>query len=421
MECGAALVDALGNRCPCCLLGLGLMTDDVSEPTHAPAADDAVEAHSPVLDTFGDYELLHEIAHGGMGVVFKARQRSLGRVVAVKMIRAGRLASAEEIERFRAEAEMAAHLQHPHIVAIYEVGEQGGQHFYSMEYVEGRCLADLIVTRPLPLRRAAAYVRTIADAVHYVLAHGILHRDLKTSNVLIDSLDQPRITDFGLAKRLPGSRDRTPSAPALGTPGYMAPEQAAGKARLVTTGADVYGLGAILYDVLTGRPPFIGDSTLGTLRQVIEQDPQGLRKLNPQVDHDLEIICLKCLEKDPARRYGSAAALAEDLDRWLQHKPIRARRVGPGRRALKWARRWPAVATLIATLSVATAAFVGQLAISPARVQEALTRMRIRAAEDYFADNPSIALAYLACALRDNPAKHVAAERLLAALSYRRF
>lgn len=457
-DCGAPLTDGLGSRCPRCLLAIALLEED--------GGADATSSRfgAPGLGAFGDYELLEEIAHGGMGVVFKARQRSLGRTVAVKMIRAGRLASADEVQRFRAEAEAAGQLQHPNIVAIHEVGECEGQHFFSMDYVEGRSLADLVRDGPFPPDRAARYVKTLAEAVHYAHQHGVLHRDLKPSNVLIDAHDQPRITDFGLAKRLERPDDLTPSNHPLGTPGYMSPEQAAGKVRGLTTAADVYGLGAILYDLLTGCPPFVADTPFSTMRAVVEEEPVPpwivRRRLaaqrpnsevrspkhtrNPQAESaaagggfrrsvfgllsgfgfrasDLDIICLKCLEKHPARRYASAAALAEDLDRCLRHEPIHARPGGLWRHGVKWARRRPAVAALAATVMLAGTGFVAQLTASRARVQTALARMRIHVAEDYFTDNPSIGLAYLARVLRDDPGNAVAAERLLSALSQRHF
>jgi WD40 repeat protein/tRNA A-37 threonylcarbamoyl transferase component Bud32 len=416
-QCGAPLTDGLGSRCPRCLLRLAL--GEVAEEGLPVGA--GARYGTPTLGVFGDYELLEEVAHGGMGVVFKARQRSLGRFVAVKMIRAGRLASADEVQRFRSEAEAAAQLQHPNIVAIHEVGEQDGQHFFSMDFVEGCSLAKRVLDGPLPPVKAARYVKTLAEAVHYAHRHGVLHRDLKPSNVLIDAQDEPRITDFGLAKRLERSDDLTPGDHPLGTPGYMSPEQAAGQVRGITTAADVYGLGAILYDLLTGRPPFVAESPLATMQRVLEGDPPRPGVLCPHLDRDLETICLKCLEKTPARRYASAAALAEEIDHWLRHEPIQARPGGLWRHAAKWARRRPAVTVLLAALLGGAVLFVAELTASRVRVQAALARMRIHVAEDYFRDQPSIALAYLARVLRDDPGNAVAAERLLSALSQRQF
>ncbi|MEO7318394.1 MAG: protein kinase [Chthoniobacteraceae bacterium] len=283
-------------------------------------------------ERIGDYELLEEIARGGMGIVFKARQEKLDRLVAVKMILAGGFASPELVRRFRAEVEAAAQLQHPNIVRIHETGEQEGQPYFSMDYVEGGSLAKLIRGKPLPAKRAAGYVKAIAEAIHYAHEQGILHRDLKPSNVLIDSNDQPRVTDFGLAKRLADSRLSTRDATqltvtgqALGSPGYMSPEQASGQRGPVSVTSDVYSLGAILYHALTGRPPFEGESIADTLHQVLHQEPMPPRLVSAAVPVDLDSICLKCLEKNPANRYPSAAMLAEDLVRFQNGEPIKAR------------------------------------------------------------------------------------------------
>ncbi len=274
---------------------------------------------------FGDYELLHEVARGGMGVVYRARQMTLNRIVALKMILAGRLATAEDITRFRTEAEAAARLQHPHIVAVHDVGAIDGQHYFSMEFIEGTSLAHKLQTGPMPGRTAARYVRLIARAVHHAHKQGILHRDLKPSNILIDAEDEPHITDFGLAKRLGGDSGQTRTGVVLGTPSYMAPEQAAGKSHELGPACDIYGLGAVLYELITGRPPFRAETPLDTVMQVMDRDPPPPRLLNPNIDHDLETICLKCLEKDPRHRYASAEALAEDLQRYLNGDAISAR------------------------------------------------------------------------------------------------
>src|SRR6516165_4200893 len=275
---------------------------------------------------FGDYELLHEVARGGMGVVYRARQRTLNRIVALKMILAGRLAAEEDITRFRTEAEAAARLQHPHIVAVHEVGEIEGQHYFSMDFIEGTSLAQkLLQSGPMPGRVAARYVRLMARAVHHAHKQGILHRDLKPSNILIDAEDEPHITDFGLAKRLGGDSGQTRTGVVLGTPSYMAPEQAAGKSNELGPACDIYGLGAVLYELITGRPPFRAETPLNTVMQVMDSDPPPPRLLNSNIDHDLETICLKCLEKDPRRRYATAEALAEDLRRYLNDEPISAR------------------------------------------------------------------------------------------------
>jgi tRNA A-37 threonylcarbamoyl transferase component Bud32 len=296
--------------------GTTLLQPDTPRPSQA----------EPVPQMFGDYELIQEIARGGMGVVYKARQRTLDRIVALKMILAGRLAGADDLQRFRTEAEAAARLQHANIVTVYEVGEIAGQHFYSMQLVDGQTLAQRLAGGPLPGRTAARYVRQVARAVHFAHRHGILHRDLKPSNIMIDADDEPKVTDFGLAKRLgSGDSGQTRTGAVLGTPSYMSPEQAAGRTKEIGPACDVYALGAVLYELLTGRPPFRAETPLDTVMQVLDNDPVPPRLLNPNVDADLETICLKCLEKDPRARYASADELAEDLQRYLTGESIKAR------------------------------------------------------------------------------------------------
>jgi CRP-like cAMP-binding protein len=276
---------------------------------------------------FGDYELLGEIARGGMGIVYKAKQVSLNRVVALKMILAGDQAGSKELKRFRKEVEAAAALQHPNIVTIHEVGEYEGRPFFSMDYVEGPNLSEVVRAGPLEVKRAARYVLKIASAIHQAHQQGILHRDLKPSNVLIDSRDEPQITDFGLAKRLQDQTDLTQSGETLGTPNYMPPERLSTKPEKAEPAGDIYSLGAILYHLITGRPPFRAESVNALLVQVMQSPPPRPQLLNSAVPKNLETICWKCLEKEPHHRYSSAAALAEDLGRFLQGERIVARPV----------------------------------------------------------------------------------------------
>jgi tetratricopeptide (TPR) repeat protein/predicted Ser/Thr protein kinase len=308
-------------------------------------------------ERLGDYELLEEIAKGGMGAVYKARQVSLGRLVALKLILAGKLADDEDVQRFRREAEAAAQLDHPGIVPVYEVGEQNGQHYFSMGLVEGESLAHRVARGPLPAREAAALVQAVAEAMAYAHARGVVHRDLKPGNILVDREGRPRITDFGIAKRMTEDSGQTRAGEVMGTPSYMPPEQARGS-KDVGPAADVYALGAVLYALLDARPPFQAATVHETLRLVVDEEPMPPRRLNPSVPRDLETICLKCLEKEPRRRYAGAAELAEDVRRFLAEEPIQARPVSRWERALKWAHRQPAQAALFVAVFLAVLAGV---------------------------------------------------------------
>jgi len=325
---------------------------------------------------FGDYTIIREIARGGMGVVFQARQVSLNRVVALKMILAGQLADAKDVRRFQTEAEAAAHLEHPGIVPIYEVGQYGGQHYFSMGFVEGQSLSQRLARGPLPSRQSAELIARVSDAIGYAHERGVIHRDLKPANILLDRDGNPRVTDFGLAKKVEDQSDLTGSGRTVGTPSYMPPEQARGQQELVGPAADVYALGATLYCLVTGRPPFQAATPVQTLFQVVAADPVAPRRLNPAVDRDLETICLKCLEKDRTRRYASAAALGADLRRYLAGEPIRARPVTQWERAIKWARRRPAIAALASALVVVLAGGFIAMAVLTNRAERSATAAR---------------------------------------------
>lgn len=307
---------------------------------------------TPLGRDFGKYELLGEIGRGGMGVVYKARHKGLDRVVAIKMILASHLASDEQVERFYAEARAAAKIRSPNIVGIHDVGQIHGQHYFAMDFVDGPSLAQELRAGPLDPEMAARYVIVVARAVADLHAHGIIHRDLKPSNVLVDSSGRPCVTDFGLAKMLGADAKVTRTGAIVGTPGYMAPEQAAGRAGVVTPLCDVYSLGAILFELLTGRPPFFGETPLDTLVQVLEGEPPSPSRLRPGIPRALERICLKCLEREPSDRYASALDLVRDLDHFLRGEQLDARETGVWDHLRRWVRRQPALAARLGTMGI---------------------------------------------------------------------
>jgi serine/threonine-protein kinase len=304
---------------------------------------------------FGDYELLEEVGRGGQGVVFRAWQKSLNRTVAVKIIGIGQLTTNAHLKRLRREAEAAAKLNHPGIVPVYEVGERDRTYYFSMRFVEGDCLDDVVSRGSISVQQAAELIAKVARTVHYAHEHGILHRDIKPGNILLDAEGEPHLSDFGLARLVEQGSTVTGSLEVMGTPSYMAPEQAVGNNAAVGSATDVYGLGAVLYELLTGHPPFAGGTTYETIRLLLDSEPRQPRLLNRKIDRDLSAVCLKCLEKNPRQRYSSALALAEDLERWLRHEPIRAKRSGFFTRAKKWVQRNRIIAALM-LLSVILAA-----------------------------------------------------------------
>ena len=358
--CGATLpADAPFGHCPHCLLALPV----------SPSGRGITE-----LRVIGDYELLGQLGRGGMGVVYRARQRSLNRIVAVKMLLDSALSSPTMVRRFEMEAETVARLDHPHVVPIYEVREEDGQRYFSMKLIEGDSLAEQIARKqftPKPSGRAhertasmlaqeriARLMMIIAQAVHYAHREGVLHRDLKPGNILIDGAGEPHLTDFGLAKT-DNDGSYTDAGTMLGTASYMAPELAAGGRATVAT--DIYSLGVIFYELLTGRPPFRGTTPVETLRRVVDEEAAHPKTINLHTNRDLGVICMKALEKDPLRRYASAGELADDLGRWLRHEPVRARRAGPGLRMQRWVRRNPAGAVLIVALTLGLGGALGLL------------------------------------------------------------
>jgi WD40 repeat protein/serine/threonine protein kinase len=399
-------IGAIADGCPIC----GATADDNATTIEAPRAvlppdtptaawDGTVPVPGAAAVPVPGYELLGELGRGGMGVVFRARQVKLNRIVALKMVLSGELASPGELARFRAEAEAAAHLQHPNIVQLYEFGEirsGDGQPlpYFALEFVNGGSLADRLDGKPQPAHLAAGLIETLARAMHYAHTKGVVHRDLKPGNVLLHVVEgkspatntdstissvkaeTPKVTDFGLAKRLDSSTGQTQSGAVLGTPQYMAPEQAAGRAKRVGPPTDTYALGAILYELATGRPPFAGETPLETILQVSRDEPVPPRLLNPNLPRDLETITLKCLQKDPARRYATAQELADDLARFQDDQPITARPVGRIERTRAWTRRHPTVTALIAVTVVAAASLLAMGYRNHVKLQDAYDQVQ---------------------------------------------
>jgi tetratricopeptide (TPR) repeat protein len=379
VACGApiSVVEGLA-LCAACVLRGALAAAPAHEPTDEPlAAGDPMPPERAVR--FADFELLEEIGRGGMGVVYRARQLSLDRIVAIKMLLPG-LSGTEYLRRFQTEASTAAGLQHPTIVAIHQVGVWQGRQYLVMDFVPGRSLAQRITEggRPRDFRQIAGWVTAMADAVQYAHDRGILHRDLKPSNVLIDERDRPRVTDFGLAKHVGNESEMTLSGQALGSPSFMPPEQAGGRGK-VSRRSDVYGLGATLYHAITGRAPFHGDTVAEVMNEVLTLDPAPPRSLDPAIPRDIETICLKCLEKDPRRRYASAQAVAEELGRFLDGRPILARPPGAAGMLWRWFRRKPSHAALIGAvaLSLLAAASLGWQAFMSSGEQPSIVALLV--------------------------------------------
>jgi serine/threonine protein kinase/Tfp pilus assembly protein PilF len=368
-ECGSRLI-AAGDICINCLLRSGFADNDVEADETSRHPDRSIPGNDGAPIEFGDYELLEEMGRGSQGIVYRARQKSLNRVVALKVIALGHWATEPHVKRFRREAEAAARLNHPGIVPIYEVGERDGACYFSMGLVEGGQLDAILESatadsycgerEPMAIRSAVELTVKLGRTLHYAHEHNIVHRDIKPGNILLDEKGEPHLTDFGLARLVEADSTVTRTREVMGTPSYMAPEQAAGENTKIGKATDVYGLGAVLYQLLTGQPPFAGGTTYETIKLLLDTEPRPPRTLNPKIDRELSTICLKCLEKDPKRRYSSALALAEDLEHWLKHEPIRAKPSGFFTHARKWVQRNPSTAALV-TLSFAVAIGLGVL------------------------------------------------------------
>jgi serine/threonine protein kinase len=423
------LLDELAEhleRCPRCeaaARALDGLTDPRMVPFRRSAQAHASAAEEPLPQRIGDYEILERVGRGGMGVVYRARHVTLHRIVALKMLLGGEFADRDERLRFRAEAEAVGRLSHPHIVQLFDIGEYDAgaglpRPYFTLEFVDGGSLAARLAGRPQPSGQAAAWLEALAHAVHYAHQHGIVHRDLKPSNVLLTGDGQPKVCDFGVAKHLEGSDVQTRSGTLVGTAEYMAPEQAEGKAE-VGPAADIYALGALLYTMLTGRPPFQGASTLDTLDQVRTLEPVAPRRLQPTLPRDLETICLKCLAKEPQKRYASALALAEDVRRFLTGQPVLARPVSPLERAWKWARRRPALAallvlsTLLAVIGFPSVTLLWLHADRERQAKEEQSRIALAAQDEA---ETALYFSRIALAERDYFANNVAGTHALLAL-----
>jgi len=439
-KCGAPLPrGGSAGFCARCLFST------VARPLSTPAAEKKGASEPQRL---GEYDLLEQIAQGGMGIVYRARDRRANRVVALKMILEGRFSGEWGRKRFRTEAEAVASLDHPNIVPVYEVGEADGRAYFTMKFVDGINLSRRLASGAIEPRAAATMMAKVARALHHAHERGILHRDLKPANILLDAQEEPFVTDFGLARRLSEESDLTQSGVLMGTPNYMSPEQASGKIREVTTASDVYGLGAMLFHMLTGAPPFASESPQQTVRLVLEQEPKRISAVFPRVDRDLETICLKCLEKAPGQRYSSALEFALDLERWLGNRTILARRSTAPERVVKWAQRRPVVAALLGAVVLTfftgvagvffqwrkteaariSAVHLGTLEAKARREAEAayrsttelLSQVELEKADGLLASgNSGGGLAYLARVLRRDPANAVASARIVSYLSRR--
>lgn len=429
-RCGRVIPPGdLGDRCPACLLDLALEPALADRPESEAARGEATPL--PARRYLGNYELLAEIAHGGMGVVYRARQLGVGRLVALKTILGRALASPEARLRFQLEAAAVGRLDHPHIVSLIETGEEGGVLFLVLGLVHGQSLAELSAACGRRdrrwLRRSAGWLATVARAIHHAHQRGVLHRDLKPANVLIDEHGDPKVTDFGLAKICESDAGLTRTDAVLGSPNYMAPEQAAGPAYAVTTAADVYSLGAILYHLISGLAPFEGATAIETMRQVVDNSPVPPRRINPVVDPDLEAICHKCLEKEPGQRYATAADLAADLDGWLAGQPTRARPRPRIEHVWRWCRRNPALAALVLVTAVSFVTLLAGSLLAVHRIQQAnreartlLLRLQLEQVESWFGEGDSArGLALLAHLVRRQPDEPTLGMRLQSALDLR--